>query len=114
MASPSQLHAALTLDEFLRLPEIDEHPYLEFIDGRIEAKVSPQKKHSVIQKRLMMNLDAFSQPRGLGETFPELTDLAELMAPAIRDGQLDSREFSRRALASVDPERAINCPPRTF
>ena len=72
MASPSQLHAALTLDEFLRLPEIDEHPYLEFIDGRIEAKVSPQKKHSVIQKRLTMSLDAFSQPRGLGETFPEL------------------------------------------
>lgn len=72
MASPSQLHAALTLEEFLRLPEIDDHPYLEFVDGRIEAKVSPQKKHSVIQKRLMMNLDAFSQPRGLGETFPEL------------------------------------------
>lgn len=72
MASPSQLHAALTLEEFLRLPEIDDHPYLEFIDGRIEAKLSPQKKHSVIQKRLMMNLDAFSQPRGLGETFPEL------------------------------------------
>jgi len=72
MASPSQLRSALTLEEFLRLPEIDEHPYLEFIDGRIEAKVSPQKKHSVIQKRLMMSLDSFSQARGLGETFPEL------------------------------------------
>jgi Uma2 family endonuclease len=72
MASPSQIRAALTLEEFLLLPEIDDHPYLEFVDGRIEAKVSPQKKHGVIQKRLMTHLDGFSQPRGLGETFPEL------------------------------------------
>ena len=26
----------LSLDEFLRLPEIDERPDLEYIDGRIE------------------------------------------------------------------------------
>ena len=26
------------------MPEIDEHPYLEYIDGRIEAKMSPQGK----------------------------------------------------------------------
>jgi Uma2 family endonuclease len=44
MASPARIRKAITLDEFLRLPEIDERPYLEYIDGRIEAKVSPQKK----------------------------------------------------------------------
>jgi Uma2 family endonuclease len=44
MSSPARIRKAITLDEFLRLPEIDERPYLEYIDGRIEAKVSPQKK----------------------------------------------------------------------
>ena len=54
------------------MPEIDEHPYLEYIDGRIEAKVSPQKKHGRLEKRLMTHVDAYAEPRQLGETFPEL------------------------------------------
>jgi Uma2 family endonuclease len=62
----------LTLEEFLRMPGIDEHPYREFIDGRIEAKVAPQKKHSAIQKQLVRHLDDFAIPRSLGESFPEL------------------------------------------
>ena len=45
MASPARVDKMITLEEFLRMPEIDEHPYMEFIDGRIEAKLSPQKKH---------------------------------------------------------------------
>ncbi len=72
MASPVQVEKRITLEEFLRMPEIDEHPYLEFIDGSIEAKVSPQKKHSLLTKRLMTHVDAYSKPRNLGETFPEL------------------------------------------
>ena len=51
MASPARVDKMITLEEFLRLPEIDEHPYLEYIDGRIEAKVSPQKKHGLLEKR---------------------------------------------------------------
>lgn len=43
MASPARVEKTITLEEFLRLPEIDEHPYLEYIDGKIEAKASPQK-----------------------------------------------------------------------
>jgi Uma2 family endonuclease len=39
MASPARVDKMITLEAFLRLPEIDEHPYLEYIDGRIEAKV---------------------------------------------------------------------------
>ncbi len=62
----------ISLEEFLRMPEIDEQPYLEYIDGRIEAKVSPQKKHGRLEKRLMIHIDAFSEPQQLGETFPEL------------------------------------------
>jgi len=38
MASPAGVSKTITLEEFLRMPEIDEHPHLEFIDGRIEAK----------------------------------------------------------------------------
>jgi Uma2 family endonuclease len=72
MASPSRVQMPLTLEEFLRLPGIDEQPYREYVDGRIEEKVSPQKKHSAIQKRLVRHLDDFSLPRKLGESFPEL------------------------------------------
>jgi Uma2 family endonuclease len=72
MASPPRVGNAISLEEFLRLPEIDEHPYLEYIDGRIEAKVSPQKKHGALEKQLMINIDGYSEPRQLGTTFPEL------------------------------------------
>jgi Uma2 family endonuclease len=72
MASPARVNNAISLEEFLRLPEIDEHPYLEYIDGKIEAKVSPQKKHGALGKQLMKHVDAYSEPRQLGTTFPEL------------------------------------------
>jgi Uma2 family endonuclease len=72
MASPARVDKMMTLEEFLRLPEIDERPYLEYIDGRIQAKVSPQKKHGLLEKRLMNHVDAYSEPRAIGETFPEL------------------------------------------
>ena len=72
MSSASRVKAPLTLEEFLRLPEIDEHPYLEYIDGKIEAKVSPQKKHSLIQSQIMRSLDDFAKPSSLGLAFPEL------------------------------------------
>ncbi len=72
MASPAQVEKMITLEEFLRMPEIDERPYLEYIDGRIEAKLSPQKKHGLLEKHLMIHIDAYSKPRNLGETFPEL------------------------------------------
>jgi len=72
MASPARFGSTISLEEFLRLPEIDEHPYLEYIDGRIEAKVSPQKKHGLLEKELMIHVDAYSKPRRLGATFPEL------------------------------------------
>jgi len=72
MASPARVGKVMTLEEFLRMPGIDERPYKEFIDGRIETKMSPQKKHSLLQKQLVNHADAFSKPRGLGESFPEL------------------------------------------
>jgi Uma2 family endonuclease len=71
MASPARVGNTISLEGFLRLPEIDEHPYLEYIDGRIEAKVSPQKQHGALEKQLMKHIDAYSEPRQLGTTFSE-------------------------------------------
>jgi Uma2 family endonuclease len=70
MSSVSGIQRSLTLEEFLALPE--EKPSLEYIDGRIEAKVSPQKKHSVIQLRLAASLNGFAEPADQGFAFPEL------------------------------------------
>jgi len=72
MVSPARVGKMITLEEFLRLPAIDEHSYLEYIEGRIEAKVSPQKKHGLFGKRLMNHIDSHSEPRLLGQTFAEL------------------------------------------
>jgi Uma2 family endonuclease len=72
MASPARVGETMTLEEFLRMPEIDERPYKEFIDGRVETKMSPQKKHGLLEKRLINHLDAYSDPRNLGQAFPEL------------------------------------------
>jgi Uma2 family endonuclease len=72
MAGAARVGTTMTLEEFLRMPGIDERPYKEFIDGRVETKMSPQKKHGRLEKRLMNHMDAFSEPRDLGETFPEL------------------------------------------
>jgi Uma2 family endonuclease len=72
MASPPRIRKEMTLEEFLELPDIDDHPSLEYIGGRIEAKVSPQKKHVRLQKRLTRRFDDFAEPAGLGEAFEEL------------------------------------------
>jgi Uma2 family endonuclease len=70
MSSAPQTRAGLTLEEFLRLPE--EEPALEYVDGRIEAKVSPQKRHSRIQSKLVARLDQFAESAGLGSAYVEL------------------------------------------
>jgi Uma2 family endonuclease len=72
LASPARVDRAITLAEFLRMPEIDEHPYLEFVDGRIEAKLPPQGRHSRIETKLSADLDAYAERRGLGGAFVEL------------------------------------------
>jgi Uma2 family endonuclease len=72
MASPARVGETMTLEEFLRMPGIDERPYKEFIDGRVETKMSPQKKHGLLKKRLINDLDDHSEPRDLGQSFPEL------------------------------------------
>jgi Uma2 family endonuclease len=72
MASISKAGPATTLGEFLARRDIDEKPYLEFIDGRVEAKMSPQSDDCHIQGELRDALMRFALPRRLGLAFTEL------------------------------------------
>jgi Uma2 family endonuclease len=69
MASRTRTRQRITLEQFLKLPN---NRYLEYIDGRVEAKVSPQAKHSLLTKRVVRRLDDWAEPANLGGAFPEL------------------------------------------
>src|SRR5690242_9495306 len=60
----------ITLEEFLKLPE--EEPPLEFDNGEVTQKVSPQGKQSVIQSELCEFFNRFTRPRKLARAFSEL------------------------------------------
>jgi Uma2 family endonuclease len=70
MSSRTRIREGMTLEEFLKLPE--EKPYLEYFDGRIEAKVSPQSKHSLLTLEVSVRLNGWAKPRRLGLAWPEL------------------------------------------
>lgn len=63
-------HSVRTLEEFLRLPE--EKPALEYFEGRITQKVSPQPQHGVIQLGFGWMIREFVSPRKLGVVITEL------------------------------------------
>ncbi len=60
----------LSLEEFLELPE--EKPALEYIDGRIVQKVSPQWQHAMLQFGLAELINRFGRWRKVAMAFPEL------------------------------------------
>lgn len=60
----------LTLEEFLQLPE--EKPALEFADGVVSQKVSPQGKHSALQLEFARRLDEAGRPDKVARAFTEL------------------------------------------
>ena len=72
MATRSQTRQGMTLEEFLRWPRIDERPYLEYFDGRIEVKVSPKALHSVLEGGIFDELNRIARPTRIGLAFPEL------------------------------------------
>lgn len=72
MATAPHADPATTLEEFLARPDIDEKPYKELVDGRIEIKMSPQQKHGLIQVELGAAINQFARPRRLGLAFVEL------------------------------------------
>lgn len=60
----------LTLGEFLKLPE--QKPALEFDDGVVTQKVSPQGEHSALQYEFAERVNRFARPKKLARAFPEL------------------------------------------
>ena len=60
---------AMTLEEFLALPEAE--PALEFWDGLARQKVSPQGQHGILQFRFAEQLNHVVEPRQLGQVFTE-------------------------------------------
>jgi Uma2 family endonuclease len=69
MASRTRIRQGITLEEFLKLRN---NRYLEYIDGRVEAKVAPQKKHAEIEGEMRDCLNDFATPRKLGRAYVEL------------------------------------------
>ena len=59
----------LTLQDFLKLPNIEESPAWEFVDGQVHQKPMPTAHHSILQKRLTAAID---QADSCYEAFPEL------------------------------------------
>lgn len=60
----------LTLEQFLARPETK--PYSEYIDGEVVRKATPNRKHSTVQRYMLVVLGQFLTATGLGEVYPEL------------------------------------------
>jgi Uma2 family endonuclease len=63
------LSPPISLQTFLELPNIEESPAWELIDGQAEQKPMPTTHHSILQKRLTAAID---QANSIYEAFPEL------------------------------------------
>jgi Uma2 family endonuclease len=61
---------AMTLEEFLRLPEAE--PALEYEDGVVTQKMSPKLHHSALQFQVAQIVNAQGIPRALVRAFPEV------------------------------------------
>ncbi|MFB2937252.1 Uma2 family endonuclease [Aerosakkonemataceae cyanobacterium BLCC-F154] len=59
----------LTLQDFLKCPNIEESPAWEFVEGQANQKPMPTAYHSILQKRLTAAIDLSNSPY---EAFPEL------------------------------------------
>ena len=63
------LTQTLTIEEFLKLPYVEESPAWEYIDGIAIQKPMPKTRHSMLQKRLLTEVDSHS------ETYTALPEL---------------------------------------
>ena len=59
----------LALQDFLKLPNIEESPAWELVEGQANQKPMPTVHHSILQKRLTAAIDLSNSPY---EAFPEL------------------------------------------
>ncbi|NJL47212.1 MAG: Uma2 family endonuclease [Leptolyngbyaceae cyanobacterium SM2_5_2] len=57
----ASLAKILTLEEFFKLPYIEESPAWEYVDGIAVQKPMPKTRHSILQKRLLTEVDSHSE-----------------------------------------------------
>jgi Uma2 family endonuclease len=65
----ASLTPILTLEEFLKLPYVEDSPVWEYADGVATQKPMPKTRHSILQKRLLREIDHHS------ETYTALPEL---------------------------------------
>jgi Uma2 family endonuclease len=56
----ASLPQILTLEEFLKLSNLEESPAWEYVDGVAIQKPMPKTRHSILQKRLLTEVDSHS------------------------------------------------------
>lgn len=61
--------STLSLEAFLQLPYVEESPAWEYIDGVAQQKPMPKTRHSILQKRLLAEIDHHT------ETYTALPEL---------------------------------------
>jgi Uma2 family endonuclease len=69
----------MTLDEFLKLPEVK--PYLEYTDGLVTQKMAAKPTRGILQHLLTMYLNQTAGPQRLGHAFPETRFVTPGWAP---------------------------------
>ena len=52
------LAESLTLEDFLKLPYLEDSPAWEYLDGVAIQKPMPKTRHSILQKRLLAEVDS--------------------------------------------------------
>ncbi|MBE9077448.1 Uma2 family endonuclease [Romeria aff. gracilis LEGE 07310] len=57
----ASLTQKLTLEKFLQFPHVEESPAWEYVDGVALQKPMPKARHSILQKRLLAEIDSHSQ-----------------------------------------------------
>jgi Uma2 family endonuclease len=70
MASQSRRRSGMTLDRFLKWKRIDDQPYLEYVEGKIEERMAGTMRHSLLIQKFSTSLDRFAEPSRLGLAFP--------------------------------------------
>ena len=62
----------LSLDDFLRKPNIDESPAWEYINGEVIQKPMPKTHHSRLQLKLASAIELVAEASQVALAFPEL------------------------------------------
>lgn len=57
----ASLASVLTIEEFLKLPHLEESPAWEYVHGVITQKPMPKTRHSFLQKRPLTEIDRSSR-----------------------------------------------------